>query len=566
MSQKPFLRKYGVEATFNFDLYEVDGVDFRVDAVHAAGDTKLMKDEGAETNTDNAFTDEGQGYSIVLTATEMEFARGKIYVVDQGAKAWLDTSVEIETYGHASAQHAADLDTALATEAKQDTIDTVVDAVKSKTDNLPTDPADASVIAGVLATIAGYIDTEVAAIKAKTDNIPASPAPASEYDTEMARITANVATEAKQDIIDTAVDSVLEDTGELQTDWKNGGRLDNLLDTAAAGGGDATQAKQDIITTHLTELKGAGFVEADDSNEAIRNRGDAAWTTGGAGSGSSQQEIVLTEAGSGTFIAQAFVWITSDEAGAVFVASDYTDNVGSANFLLDDADYYVWCQKLGWNFSFPEELTVSGNGSEAYTGTTVSVQEGKIAICNEALLILSANTINDFTDTTKEATLCEQHFVNALKEALRDHEWSFAIKRSAELAQLSASPEWGFEYQYQLPSDCLRVLETSEDPDLDYEIEGEALLCDLDGDLFIRYVYYMTDTSKFDATFRRMFVIYLASKMAYAITSKRSKEEELLGIYSAMLENAKTRTSKEGTRKDRDEATSRRYSFLRRGH
>jgi hypothetical protein len=34
-------------------------------------------------------------------------------------------------------------------------------------------------------------------------------APASEYDTEMARITADVATEAKQDIIDTVVDAIL---------------------------------------------------------------------------------------------------------------------------------------------------------------------------------------------------------------------------------------------------------------------------------------------------------------------------------------------------------------------
>jgi hypothetical protein len=56
-------------------------------------------------------------------------------------------------------------------------------AIKAKTDNLPTDPADASDIAASfstvnssLTTIAGYVDTEVAAIKAKTDNLPASPA------------------------------------------------------------------------------------------------------------------------------------------------------------------------------------------------------------------------------------------------------------------------------------------------------------------------------------------------------------------------------------------------------
>lgn len=110
------LRKYGVEAKIDFELYEVDGVDFRVDAVHAAGDTKIMKNEGAEANTTNGFVDEGKGYSITLTAAEMQAARILIYVVDQGTKAWLDKSISIETYGHASAQHAFDLGTALASQ------------------------------------------------------------------------------------------------------------------------------------------------------------------------------------------------------------------------------------------------------------------------------------------------------------------------------------------------------------------------------------------------------------------------------------------------------------------
>lgn len=109
-----FLRKYGAAATLNFDLFEVDGVDFRVDAVHASGDTKIMKDEGAEANTTNGFTDEGSGYSIVLTATEMQAARIVIYAVDQTAtKVWLDRTVVIETYGNASAQHAMDFDDAV---------------------------------------------------------------------------------------------------------------------------------------------------------------------------------------------------------------------------------------------------------------------------------------------------------------------------------------------------------------------------------------------------------------------------------------------------------------------
>lgn len=76
---------------------------------------------------------------------------------------------------------SANLDTQLA--AIDDFLDTEIAAIKAKTDNLPSDPADASdiaasfaTVASSLATIAGYLDTEIAAIKAKTDNLPNDPA------------------------------------------------------------------------------------------------------------------------------------------------------------------------------------------------------------------------------------------------------------------------------------------------------------------------------------------------------------------------------------------------------
>lgn len=101
-----YLREYGVQTVIDFELYDYDdGKDLRVDAVHASGDTTLMKDEGAEANTTNAFADEGKGYSITLTATEMQAARIVLYVIDQGTKAWLDKVIIIHTFGNASAQY-----------------------------------------------------------------------------------------------------------------------------------------------------------------------------------------------------------------------------------------------------------------------------------------------------------------------------------------------------------------------------------------------------------------------------------------------------------------------------
>lgn len=53
-------------------------------------------------------------------------------------------------------------------------LDTEVAAIKAKTDNLPSDPADASVVAGLIAAVdakVDTVDTVVDAIKAKTDSL-----------------------------------------------------------------------------------------------------------------------------------------------------------------------------------------------------------------------------------------------------------------------------------------------------------------------------------------------------------------------------------------------------------
>lgn len=109
-----FYAKYGQALTVPFALYQASGVDFRTDAVHEAGDTKIMKDQGDEANTANGFTDEGQGYAIVVSGTELEAAKVVIYLVDQtGTKVWLDDTITIYTYGHASAHIKGDLDAPL---------------------------------------------------------------------------------------------------------------------------------------------------------------------------------------------------------------------------------------------------------------------------------------------------------------------------------------------------------------------------------------------------------------------------------------------------------------------
>jgi hypothetical protein len=166
-------RRYGVATTIYFTLIDFGATDFLTGAAAASGDIKIIKDGGAAANTTTAtFTEEGHGwYSVPLTATEMQARQICLSIIDQtNPKEWEDQGVLIHTVAHASAEIPYLADESVA-------------AVKTKTDNLPSDPADASVIAAATDAIAGYIDTEVAAIKAKTDLIPASPAAVSDIPT-----------------------------------------------------------------------------------------------------------------------------------------------------------------------------------------------------------------------------------------------------------------------------------------------------------------------------------------------------------------------------------------------
>ena len=65
-----------------------------------------------------------------------------------------------------------------------------------------------------------------------------------ELTTELARVDVATSTRASASdlstvagYLDTEIAAILADTNELQTDWANGGRLDLILDTAAAAGG-----------------------------------------------------------------------------------------------------------------------------------------------------------------------------------------------------------------------------------------------------------------------------------------------------------------------------------------
>lgn len=145
----------------------------------------------------------------------------------------------------AAANIPADLDTLLSR----------VTAAVALASSLTTHDTD---IKGLLATIAGYIDTEVASILAAVDTevgaIKTQTDKIGDASIGLANIKALIDTLTAY--VDLEVAAILADTGELQTDWVDGGRLDLLVDAIKAKtdvivAGGATEANVDAVETKV---------------------------------------------------------------------------------------------------------------------------------------------------------------------------------------------------------------------------------------------------------------------------------------------------------------------------
>ena len=77
------------------------------------------------------------------------------------------------------------------------------------------------------------------------------------------------------------------------------------------------------------------------------------------GSGSTAWSYTITDSGTGVPIADVDVWISTDLLGINVIASGVTDQSGVCEFMLDAGTIYVWSSKSGYNFSNPDQETVT---------------------------------------------------------------------------------------------------------------------------------------------------------------------------------------------------------------
>jgi hypothetical protein len=185
-------------------------------------------------------------------------------------------------------------------------------------DNLLDQAAATLTEAGVRSAVglaSANLDTQLAGIVTYVDCLPVS------WTTPLDAAATRAALGLASANLDGQLLTIVTDTNELQTDWKDGGRLDGLLDVAAGGGG---------------------------------------------GSGAYTVTITVTDGANPLPYARVRVTKSPDSE------SGTTDDNGQITFNLDAGSWVVGITRDAYSFS-GATLVVSDNGSISYAMTRVSI-------------------------------------------------------------------------------------------------------------------------------------------------------------------------------------------------
>ena len=149
----------------------------------------------------------------------------------------------------------------------------------------------------------------------------------------------------------------------------------------------------------------------------------------------------------------------------------------------------------------------------------------KIDLCSRALVKLGAQTIASFDEATAEANICAQLYEPTLESLLAAYPWRFALTKT-ELPQLTTTPVADYQYAYQLPNDCVRVLSAGngyKSSGLGYKIVNNTLHTNADK-VIISYIARPSE-SNFPPFFSNALIAKLAAELCLPLTESTARTE-----------------------------------------
>lgn len=171
-------------------------------------------------------------------------------------------------------------------------------------------------------------------------------------------------------------------------------------------------------------------------------------------------------------------------------------------------------------------------------------------IANRALSLLGEPAILSLDDGTAAARALGIHYEQVRDSLLRSHAWDFAIER-VELSRAADDPPFGWQYQFPLPADFLR-LETFNMVEAgacqsSFAVEGGMLVTN-SSSAQITYVARVTDPGQWDALFADVLAHRLAAAACVQITGSDGRKQNLDRHSERRLKEARMVDANQGLR------------------
>ena len=188
-------------------------------------------------------------------------------------------------------------------------------------------------------------------------------------------------------------------------------------------------------------------------------------------------------------------------------------------------------------------------------------------IANIALGHLGSPLILDIDDSSnKAARSLKAAFVDAAKKVGYMHDWN-CLRSRQELVQTGNTPPGGYEFEYLLPAQCLRVITINDDDQRsdndNWDVEGRLLLTDADS-VILKFTKYIPQVTKWSPGYVEAVALELAGRTAVAITQSKGKSVEMKQQFQLELAAFKKMDSAERKRKVIDSTKNSSYIRSRR--
>lgn len=159
-----------------------------------------------------------------------------------------------------------------------------------------------------------------------------------------------------------------------------------------------------------------------------------------------------------------------------------------------------------------------------------------IEVVNRSLTLLGVDPINSMSDPTKAASTANRLYNDTRAAVFRAHPWNCLIRR-ASLPLDAVKPTYGYENQFVLPNDFLRLVGIEDQNGL-FSIENRKIL--YDGEIMrITYVALLTDVPSYDTLLVDALAARLASDMALPLLQSSQSMEQMWQLYELKLREAK---------------------------